>query len=38
MIDQNITDKLTNAARDWATAAGREFCANLSSAGPRGLS
>ena len=25
MIDQNITDKLTSAARDWATAAGREL-------------
>jgi hypothetical protein len=25
MIDQNITDKLTSAARDWATVAGREL-------------
>jgi hypothetical protein len=25
MIDQNITDKLTNAVCDWATAAAREL-------------
>jgi hypothetical protein len=28
MIDQNITDQLTNAVCDWATAAARELKGN----------